>query len=356
MPRGWRALQATTVVGALRRSLVGLARPSRALRSDSDASRSGESDAVARGVASPEDAAVGEIHGSAEAGGSGARGSVVPWRGRTLPHVPRAAGSGPEVATAIRKRALAAGLPAEAAAALEERWPELPATTRQQVAAPLQPTGTHVRWGTDVALQTDATTCGSAALAMLAAAGDPGLALWLATGEDLPGYVPAEVRFLRRIRPGALPASPQRRFAAVQLTIKYVTNQIGPFAWPHALGTPPWGAARAARLGPVRFRGELVDDGDRQRTTTQLARAAGAVEAGIPVPLYVQGDLGGGVAHAVPRHVVLLTGIDGDAFTVYEPSEGLATRIARADLLAPRGPQRALGGWHHAAWILLPRP
>lgn len=274
-----------------------------------------------------------------------------------LPEVPRSAGSGAETAAAVRERALAAGLPPSAAEDLDRRWGSLPPAVRRQVAAPLRPPrgSAHLLWGADVAVQTDATTCGSAVLAMLAAAGDPGLALWLATGEELPGYVPPEVRFVERVRPGALPLSPRRRFAAVQLAVKHVTNLLGPVAWPHGLGTPPWGAVRAARFGPVRFRGEMVDDGDRGRTADQLDRAALALGAGIPVPLYVQGDLGGGLAHAVPRHVVLLTAADDDGFTTYEPGHGAVARIARADLLDPVGPQRALGGWAHGAWILLPR-
>ncbi|NLF05774.1 MAG: hypothetical protein GX593_12345, partial [Actinomycetales bacterium] len=196
----------------------------------------------------------------------------------------------------------------------------------------------------------------SAVLVMLAAAGDPSLALWLATGRLLAGHVPPEVRAARRVRPGALPSSPQRRFGALQLVVKQVSNAraLGPWRWPASLGTPPWGAALAARFPGVRYRGEMIDDGDRARTARQLARAAGALEAGIPVPLYTGGDLASGLATAAPRHVVLLGAHADGVFTVYEPGHGLLTTVTRDELLSPRGPHRALGGWTHATWIALP--
>ena len=316
--RGWRSLQATTLVGAVLRAL-----------------RTGRVEPTEQPGRTPEVPATSR------------QGAVVGGR-RTPP--------GP---AAMRDRALAAGLPGGAAEALEERWPTLRAGTRAQVASPLVPApgSAHVRWGAALAAQTDATTCGSAVLAMLAAAGDPGLALWLATGEELPGYVPPEVVVLRRVLPGAIPTSPERRFAAAQLAVKHVTNRLDPIGWPGALGTPPWGAVRAARHGGVRFRGELVDDADARRTAGQLDRVVAALEAGVPVPLYVQGDLGGGLAHAVPRHVVLLTGLaDDGGLLVYEPGRGRVAPVPRAALLAPEGPRPELGGWTHAAWILLPRP
>ena len=80
------------------------------------------------------------------------------------------------------------------AATLDTRDPG----TRRAVVDPLHRTaadqsGPRVRpleVGGAPAQQTDATTCGSAVLALLAAAGDPVLALWLATGWD-PGETAA---------------------------------------------------------------------------------------------------------------------------------------------------------------------
>ena len=313
----WRSLHATRLVGAVRRLLGGGAVP--------------------------------------DGGATGGRGpEAVEWLGPASVAVPVAAGPGATVAAAVRERALAAGVGEAGARELEELWPTLDAATRRQVAAPLHPHGgaEHATWGTEVARQTDRTTCGSAVLVMLAAAGDPSLALWLATGRVLAGHVPPEVRVLRRVRPGALPGTPQRRFAALQLLVKQVSN--APWHWPSSLGTPPWGAAHAARFPGVRFRAEMVDDGDHARTAHQLARTAGVLAAGIPVPLYTGGDLATGLATAVPRHVVLLTAHTDGVFTVYEPGHGLLTTVTRDELLAPRGPHRALGGWTHATWILLP--
>lgn len=319
MPLPWRSLQATTLVGALRRAARG---PGTGL------------------VAVPD---------------------VVEWLGSLPPAVPASAGSSPTVAAAVRDRALAAGVPEPAAVTLESWWPTLEPGARRQICAPLRPArgSRHLMWGTQVAVQTDTTTCGSAVVIMLNAAGDPSLALWLATGRLLPGHVPPEVRALRRIRPGSIPVTPQGRFSALQLVAKHVTGlrALGPLRWPPSLGTPPWGAARAVRYDGVPFRAEMIDDGDRDATALQLARAAGALTAGIPVPLYTGGDLGGGLTHALPRHVVLLTGFSApDRFSVYEPGHGLAKTISREELLAPRGPHPALGGWSHAAWIVLPHP
>lgn len=366
--RGWRSLQATTIVGAVRRAL-------RRAEVDGGGAPGGAAGrAPGPGV---RDAVVGEPSTS-DGAARGARGPDLAATGeRGTGRAPRDAG--PEAAAAIADRARWAGLGEPAAAALAERWPTLPDDVRQQVAAPFAvPSGAVVRWGAAggpepgggraaVATQTDGTTCGSAVLAMLAAAGDPALALWLATGEELPGYEPPELVTHRRLRPGGLDATPQRRFAAVQRAVQHVTNRLGLLGWPEALGTPPWGAVRATRFGPVRFHGELVDDTDLARTAAQLDRAVAALRAGIPVPLYVQGDLGGGLAHTVPRHVVLLTAVaepagtagstgpEEDVLRVYEPSRGVVVDLPRRALLAPQGPRVELGGWTHPAWLLLPR-
>mgnify|MGYP000932809468 CR=1 FL=1 len=321
----WRSWQATTLVGALRRL----------------ASRGGGAFAERAGLSDE---------------------ALLEWLGPRPPALPEELSGQAEVAQALRARALAAGVPEAAAEELAELWPSLDESLRLQVAAPLRRRGPGlqlVRWGEDLARQTDGTTCGSACLVMLAAAGDPSLALWLATGRLLDGHTPPEVRVLRRVRPGAVPDRPGRRFAALQLLVKQVSNAraLGPLPWPHALGTPPWGASLAARFAGLRFRAEMVDDADRPRTARQLARAAGALAAGIPVPLFSGGDLGAGLDSAVPRHVVLLAGLsaDGSGFSVYEPGQAALVDISRREILEPAGPRPALGGWSHAAWIVLPR-
>lgn len=245
--------------------------------------------------------------------------------------------------------------------------------------APAGPgTGTLVPAGDAVALpvtiggvrvrQTDRTTCGSTVLLMLAATGDPVLARWLEDGTlpaDLPRrQVPPEI-------PDPLPVGGgvAERLAAAQHRVKSRTSRrgIGSLAWPPALGTPPWTAAREARFPGVTYRHLPLDDaGDAGRDL--LASARRATLAGVPVPLYTGGNVETGLTTAVPRHVVLAVppprdaphrGYDGAGAPVlhlYEPARGLVHRVRLADLLARRTPHPALGGWTHVVWALLPVP
>lgn len=225
--------------------------------------------------------------------------------------------------------------------------------------------------------QTDPTTCGSAVLVMLAAAGDPGLALWLVSGrlpEDRTGdRRPPELAAAPTSRLAALSDAPaEHRFAVLQRVVKHRTGAgalLG-LPWPGALGTPPWTAAREARFGGVRFADRVVDDTDPPYLTVVLDEVAAALARGVPVPLYTGGDTAQRWSAAVPRHVVLAlpasradTGAPGartvdaltvDALTVWEPSAGRVVAITRAELVAGR-PHPALGGWSHLAWALLPR-
>jgi hypothetical protein len=209
----------------------------------------------------------------------------------------------------------------------------------------------------DPARQTDATTCGSAVLGLLAAAGDPVLALWLATGLH-PGDDPGPGR--RSWAGGAA------RFGELQQAVKRRTNHaaLGPLPWPAALGTPPWGAARAARYADVRYDERVVTGAGGDRSPVVRAALVAAAR-GVPVPLFTGGDLALGVATAVPRHVVLLADADADAgpdtwarrCRVYEPSSGTVHDLDAGSLLdGVRSPEarRSLGGWPHVCWALLP--
>ncbi|MFC7876525.1 hypothetical protein [Isoptericola sp. NPDC057391] len=194
------------------------------------------------------------------------------------------------------------------------------------------------------ARQVDERTCGAAVLAMLGLAGDPRRALELSRW----------------------PAGAATAFAAQQRDLHARTTR-GPGGlplWPTALGTPPWGAARVARYGRVRYTHRVV--GGRTARTV-LGAAVDAAAAGVPVPLYSGGDLAGGAATAVPRHVVLLTAVRGDVATLYEPSAARLHAVPVAALVAGRGSgggpasadreplAPALGGWPHVVWALLPR-
>nr|WP_297425078.1 hypothetical protein [uncultured Actinotalea sp.] len=207
------------------------------------------------------------------------------------------------------------------------------------------------------ARQQDGTTCGSAALTMLAALGDPGLEHWLVTGRFRGAGVPPELAAAPSWALGRLAdAAPAARFHAVHRVLKRRTNAralLG-LPWPEALGTPPWGAARVARYPGVRWTHRPLDDTDRAGLAAELDRARAWVSAGVPVLLYSGGDAAHGLAFAVPRHVVLAVGADDGVLDLFEPSRGAVVRVAVADLLAGDRPQSALGGWRHLAWVVLP--
>lgn len=216
--------------------------------------------------------------------------------------------------------------------------------------------GLPVLLGDARARQVDATTCGSAVLVLLAATGDPGLAEWLETGRVPTGARPPEIPADAGSRDAA------ERFAAAQRQVKQATTRraLGVLPWPGALGTPPWTAAREARFPGVRYRVHPVDDASSDAAAIlDLVEAAG--RRGQPVPLYVGGDLRGGVAQAVPRHMVLAVppapgaSLPG-ALGVYEPAQGSMFSVQRAELLGRTTPHPALGGWTHVVAALLPVP
>jgi len=206
---------------------------------------------------------------------------------------------------------------------------------------------------TAAAVQVDETTCGAAVLAMLGLAGDPRAALRLA-GDD-----------------------PAGRFVRLQHAVHAATNRrgLGVAGWPRTYGTPPWGAARFANYGGVRYTHRVA--GSR----ALLEAAVASARAGIPVPLYTGGDVTAGWDSAVPRHVVLLTLADGEgtegSAVLYEPSGAGLHTVPVAALLDPppalsggsdaahsavdrtaarvrKALTAALGGWPHVAWVLLP--
>ena len=191
------------------------------------------------------------------------------------------------------------------------------------------------QFGADRPVQGDPTTCGSAVLVVVAAAGDRRVARWLATGDD---------------------RTSTDRFAALQQTVKVASNRgalLG-LPWPSGLGTPPWGAARVARFGTVRYTHRILVDTDPGQSGPLLDHAVAAARGGFPVPLYTGGDTRGGLDAAVPRHVVLLTSPDGEALEIYEPSSGRMLPIT-GDELARGGTRRpAYGNWSHVSWVLLP--
>ncbi|MEE6280555.1 hypothetical protein [Georgenia sp. MJ170] len=217
--------------------------------------------------------------------------------------------------------------------------------------------GFPVLLGGAPARQVDETTCGSAVLVMLAATGDPVLAEWLETGRAPQGTVPPEIP-----HDSLAGLDAAGRFAAAQRQVKHRTGHraLGPLPWPASLGTPPWTAAREARFPGVRYRVRPFDDAaDDARTV--LALVVASTHRGHPVPLFTGGDLRGGLAHAVPRHVVLAVppppgAGEPEVLNLYEPGRGEVYRVPVSALLGRTTPHPALGGWTHVTVALLPVP
>lgn len=193
---------------------------------------------------------------------------------------------------------------------------------------------------------------------MLLALGDPALRAWLVDGTRPRGPVPDVLRHAPADRLAALgSASIADRAGAVQrvLTRRLTARAIGGLPWPVALGTPPWSLADLARHPGVRYRHLPVDDTDRVHVDQVMDRVEAAATCGVPVPLFTGGDLRSGPAAAVPRHVVLVVGRSAAGLHVWEPSAG-RTLVVTRDVVTAGRPHRALGGWSHLTWAVLPVP
>ncbi|MDO8121378.1 hypothetical protein Q6346_08645 [Isoptericola sp. b490] len=250
----------------------------------------------------------------------------------------------PEAAPVLT-RALAATGRLAPVGELASAWDGWDVATRQAVVDPARQLASAMR-------QVDATACGSAVLAMLAAAGDPTLAAWLTVGW-VGSARPAELSNADDRSLEALSRrEPSERAQVLQRVIKRrsVAHGLGLLGWPGAWGTPPWGAARVARYPGVRWTHRVVDDTDAEQLRDLWSLVAGWVQVGVPIPLYAGGDSSGGWAEAVPRHVVLAVGGTDRGLEVFEPSTGRLLELARDG----EGRREALGGWGHLDWVLLP--
>ncbi|MHB1288015.1 hypothetical protein [Georgenia sp.] len=317
----------------------------------------------------------------------------------------------------------------------------LPGVPVTHAGVPVTLPSVPVTLGGTLVRQTDQTTCGSTVLLMLAATGDPVLALWLERGElpaDLPRHrIPPEIPPTLRPRfsaaatatttttaPGITTTAPvtttapatttvpvttapaiitaasvttvTERLSAAQQYIKVRTGAraVGLLRWPGRFGTPPWTAAREARFPSVAYRAVPLDDA-APAAAALLASVHRATTAGVPVPLYTGGDIGRGIATAIPRHVVLAVpppasrpapavsdragpadsdrsapavsdrpgsgagsrpgpGLSGKLLHLYDPASGKVYQVPLAELLHRTEPHPALGGWTHVAVVLLP--
>ncbi|WP_199422325.1 hypothetical protein [Actinotalea solisilvae] len=250
----------------------------------------------------------------------------------------------------VLRRTLAATASVAAVAEVAEALADADASTRRAVREPVRAMARAGRQG-------DGTTCGSSVLTMLAAHGDPTLALWLAAGVVVRSARPPELADAPDGALRALAEAPREaRFASVQRVLKRRTSRGAVLGapWPARYGTPPWTAARVARLLGVPYGHHPLDDTDRPHLDAALDRVGRAVSLGVPVPLYTGGDSGRGWGTAVPRHVVLALDADGDGLHVWEPGSGAVVVADRAALTSGR-PHAALGHWNHLVWVLPPR-
>ncbi|MFV0427027.1 MAG: hypothetical protein ACK5KU_08330 [Beutenbergiaceae bacterium] len=204
------------------------------------------------------------------------------------------------------------------------------------------------------AVQPNNLSCASTGLLLLNAGYDLALDTWLEQGV-VPTPLPPE---LAGLSPVVLSTSePKQRLAAAVNEVHWQATRrgLGPFPWPRRLGTPPWTVARQARVPGVVYRHQPVDDTNAAGMDRLLEVLRLAAAAGVPVPLYTGGDLDGGITRAVPRHMVLaLPHSHRDRLRIYEPGSGRVETMAVEGLRARTRPHRALGGWTHLVWALLP--
>ena len=109
--------------------------------------------------------------------------------------------------------------------------------------------------------------------------------------------------------------------------------------WPRVIGTPPWAVARELRLVTgVRYALHPVRLGGAWSTLLDATVQH-------PVAVFV-GD------RFLPRHVVLVTGVDGARARTYEPASGLVLDVGRE---AWEEGRLALAGWDRAWLVVAPR-
>lgn len=175
-------------------------------------------------------------------------------------------------------------------------------------------------------VQPDSTTCGSSSLVMARMLNDPAYAMWITTG-----YNP-ETGETDPPREGESAADARsRRFGDEAEQMHDRTNAAhdrdGDRQWPYRneIGTAPWAVANemsaegGSGVPGTEYEVDTVDPDDR-RSSYQTLTAA--VENGHSVPMYVGNSV-------LPGHVVLVTGVEGDRLTVYNPGNGETVHVTR---------------------------
>ncbi|MFW6775594.1 hypothetical protein ACOACO_15025 [Nocardioides sp. CPCC 205120] len=184
--------------------------------------------------------------------------------------------------------------------------------------------------------QPDPTTCGSSSLVMAKMLNDPAYAMWMQTGFDPVTGETDDRSFDERFRDESL-AMHERTNAA--------TDRDGDpqQQWPDFLGTAPWGAANemsadgGSGVPGTEYGSAVVDPLSPGESYDAIQQG---VEDGHAVPLFVGNQWS-------PRHVVLVTGTDGDDLAIYDPATGRESTVSRADF---ENGELGISGWDQA-WV-----
>jgi hypothetical protein len=198
--------------------------------------------------------------------------------------------------------------------------------------------GYRLRQGDIGPVQQSPVTCGSACLTVARMLVNPDFARWITTGEGPRADAP----------PGR---DEQARFAAYERVVMRRTNGLLGAGrrlnvpWPHALGTPPWGASKELEFGASRrgtqYHQHVLRPLDRGRLRAAHSRLVDVVAEGEPALLYI----GNGV---LPRHVTLVLPGDGDRILdVYDPATGQVTLLDENRFAARK---LGIAGWD-VPWV-----
>ena len=191
--------------------------------------------------------------------------------------------------------------------------------------------------------QQSPVTCGSACLTVARMLVDPLFASWIRTGSPvIPGA------------PAALASAPTAaRFAAYERVVMDRTNRLSLAPgrpnppWPHALGTPPWGALHELEHGAAvrgtRYAIVPVRQDGAGGLRSRYDRLVDVVADGEPALLYIGNQW-------LPRHVTLVLPGGGDRVVdVYEPASGRVEVLRRDDMV---GRRLRLAGWD-VPWVVV---